>query len=489
MISREGRHRQFVNGALATVAQLKAVAEPLVDFTGQHAHQALLRQGAQEVLLDAFGGQEALLEEMAAAHGRARALAVELEDLRERNAEKGRRLDVIRFYLDEIEQLAPVAGEDEQLVAEQRKLKNAESLRASVAEAKDLLTDGAGDALTVLQRGLAALQRAARDDVELSPLCRSLEEAVALVDDVGRTLSRLDDVEADPERLQALDDRLDALKRLMKKHGGDLAGVLRARDALAVERVSLEGASERIDQLEVELAAALERAVVVADKLSARRKAAGKKLAQAVQAELSALGMPAASLAVRVEPAPAPADALLSRAAVSGGGGVALTARGSDRVEVLFSANQGEALASLAKVASGGELSRVLLAVKRALLVKDPVPVSIFDEVDAGVGGAVGEAIAEKLQAIAEGRQVLVISHLPQIAAKADHHLVAEKAVEGGRTVSRVRKLADGARVEELSRMLGGKVITTATRRHAEEMLSHGRSRKTEKGARKRRSA
>jgi DNA repair protein RecN (Recombination protein N) len=471
VISREGRHKQFVNGALATVAQLKAVAEPLVDFTGQHAHQALVRPGAIAALLDSFGGHEAVLEHMGAAHGRARAIALELRGLREKNAEKERRLDIIRFYLEEIAALDPASGEDDALAAEQRRLKNAAGLKLAVAEAVDLLTDG-DDALSRLQRALTALQRAARDDEGFRPMAASIEEACVLVDDVGRSLKRspsfMEPAESDPARLAAVEDRLDALKRLIKKHGGDLASVLRARAQLTDERATLEGATERIDHLESELRLALDDATSVADKLTAKRKTAAKKLARAVSEELAPLGMPAARVELAVEMLAAGADATVARADQG-----ALTAHGSDRVELAFSANAGEPVATLSKVASGGELSRVLLAIKRALLLKDPVPVSIFDEVDAGVGGAVAEAIGEKLQAIAAGgRQALVISHLPQIAAKADHHLVVQKALDGGRTVSRVRVLDDAARVDELARMLGGKSITATTRKHAEEMLA-----------------
>jgi DNA repair protein RecN (Recombination protein N) len=470
VISREGRHKQFVNGALATVAQLKAVAEPLVDFTGQHAHQALVRPGAVAVLLDSFGGHEALLDQMGAAHGRAREIAVELRGLRDNNADKERRLDIIRFYLEEIQALDPEPGEDDRLAAEQRRLKNAAGLKLAVAEAVDLLTDGE-DALSRLQRALTSLHKAARDDDGFRPLAASVEEACALVDDVARSLKRspafAEPAASDPARLAAVDDRLDALKRLMKKHGGDLASVLLARDQLVAERATLDGASERIDHLESELCRALDDATSVADKLTAKRKTAAKKLARAVSVELLQLGMPAARVELAVEMLAAGADATIARAHKG-----ALTMHGSDRVDLAFSANAGEPLASLSKVASGGELSRVLLAIKRALLLKDPVPVSIFDEVDAGVGGAVAEVIGEKLQAIAAGgRQALVISHLPQIAAKADHHLVVQKALDGGRTVSRVRVLGDDARVDELARMLGGKNITVTTRQHAEEML------------------
>ncbi|MCC7070447.1 MAG: DNA repair protein RecN [Deltaproteobacteria bacterium] len=473
VVSREGRGKQLVNGALATVAQLRAVAEPLIDFTGQHAQQALLRPVAQLALLDGFAGHDALVERMATAYAAAAALAAELADLRRRLADKEQRLDMVRFLLDEIGRLRPQPGEDERLEAERRRLANAERLRASRAEAEALLVeggDGQADALSQLQRALAALQRAANDDDALLPVCKTLGEACALVDDAARALRAAAEVEADPQRLAEVEDRLDALKRLMKKHGGDLAHVLAAGDALEAEAITLESAAEKSEELERRLAVALDHAVALADQLSAKRKAAARKLAEAIRAELPALGMPAARVEVKVEPAPAAPDAALSRR-----DGQGLSARGSDVVTVLFTANAGEALEPLAKVASGGELSRVLLALKRALLLADPVPVSIFDEVDAGVGGAIGDAIGERLHAIANGRQVLCITHLPQIAARADRHLVVEKVVEGGRTVSRVRALeGSSARTDELSRMLGGRELTAATRKHAAELLARG---------------
>lgn len=473
VVSREGRSKQLVNGALATLAQLRAVAEPLIDFTGQHAQQALLRPTAQLALLDGFAGHDALVERMGASYQTAAALAAELADLRRRLADKEQRLDLVRFLLDELAQLRPQLGEDERLEAERRRLANAERLRASRAEAEALLLeggDGQADALSQLQRALAALQRAAQDDDALVPICRTLAEACALVDDAGRALRSAAEVAADPERLAEVEDRLDALKRLMKKHGGDLARVLAAGDALEAEAVTLESAAERSEQLERRLAAAVDDATAAADQLTARRKAAARKLGDAVRAELPALGMPAGRVEVTVEPLAAVADAPVARR-----DGRGLSTRGSDVATVQFTANAGEALEPLAKVASGGELSRVLLALKRALLLADPVPVSIFDEVDAGVGGAVGDAIGERLHAIAAGRQVLCITHLPQIAARADRHLVVEKAVQGGRTVSRVRALdTAAARTEELARMLGGRDITTATRKHAAELLARG---------------
>ena len=471
VVSREGRHKQQVNGAMCTVAQLKIVAECLVDFTGQHAHQQLMRKDAALPLVDGFARLGDDVIAMGRAFFSARALAAELAEMRTKEAEKERRLDVIRFYLDEIEALAPRPGEDEQLEADRRRLMNAGRLKDAVDEARELVTSGDDDALTRVQHAVQVLKKAARDDDTLLPLVESLQSAAALLDDVARDLHRRDDDIDDPARLTEVEDRLDGLRRVMKKHGGDLTAVLAAQAALSAERTLLEQATERITALEGELQSAVEIADVVALRLSAARSATTSMLSAAIEHELPALGMPNARIQVVVEPLTVSADTVVRTR-----DGRALSSTGADRVELRFSANAGEAPAALAKVASGGELSRVLLAVKRVLLDKDPVPVSVFDEVDAGVGGAIGEAIGEKLQAIAgRHRQVLCITHLPQIASRGETHLVVAKQVNDGRTVSSVRIVGGDEREVELARMLGGREITTTTLSHAREMLEQGR--------------
>jgi DNA repair protein RecN (Recombination protein N) len=470
VLSKEGRHKQQVNGAVCTVAQLRSIAENLVDFTGQHAHQQLTRRDAALPLIDGFAGHDGDVVAMRAAFQEARALAAELATLRAKEQEKERRLDVIRFYLDEIEALSPRPGEDVHLENERRRLANASKLKESLQEASSLVADGDDDALSRLRQAQVALRKAARDDDTLLALSESLENAIAIVDDVARDLVRRLDVEDDPARLEAVEDRLDALKRVMKKHGGDVDAVIAARDALAAERSLLESATERITVLETALASSVASAAEIAARLSAGRSGAADRLAAAIERELPALGMPSARVEVVVEPLCAGESTL--RAA----DGRAFSSSGADVVELRFSANAGETPAPLAKVASGGELSRVLLAVKRVLLDKDPVPVSVFDEVDAGVGGAVGEAIGEKLEAIAgRNRQVLCISHLPQIACRGESHLLVKKDVEGGRTFSRVHRLDDEAREAELARMLGGREITATTKSHAKELLERAR--------------
>ena len=470
VVSRAGRHKQFVNGTLATVSQLREVTEPLVDITGQHAHQALLRPGAQLELLDAFGEHEALRERVAALYAEARALADERARLMGSEEEKLRQAEYLRFQIDEIQALDPKPGEDEQLSAERARLMNAGKLREAVVGALEALVEGGDDALSRVQTAAQGLARAGTHDAAMAKLAGLLEEAAALIDEVGRTLTRRKDLEEDPDRLQDVDDRLDALKKVMRKHGGDIAQVLEAQARMEAELDAIEHTEERLAKVEAELAARTRAFIEACDALSAKRRAAARLVAARVEDELKDLGMPKARFEVRIDALPASSDTPL----VDGAGEArrALTASGADRVEMRLAANPGEDAAPLAKVASGGELSRVLLAIKRVLLERDPVPVTIFDEVDAGVGGAVGEAIGDKLRAIADGRQVLVVTHLAQIAAQAHAHLRVEKEVAGGRTMSRITPLEDTARVEEIARMIGGRELTEVTRSHAAEMLA-----------------
>jgi DNA repair protein RecN (Recombination protein N) len=465
-IGRAGRHRQFVNGSMVTVRQLKAVTEPLVDITGQHAHQALVRPGAQRELLDAFGAHEAARERVAELWRRARDLAEERAALSASEADKLQRAEYLRYQLDEIHALAPEPGEEESLASERARLMNAERLGESVSRARQLLVDG-DDALSRVQEAARALSAVSQHDAELAAHTGTLEEAAALIDDVGRTLSRHAFAE-DPARLAEVDDRLDALRGLERKHGGSLAAVLEAAERMDVELRSIETSEERLQIVEREHAQTVRELAAACDTLAGKRRAAARRLARRAQEELADLGMAAARLEIRVEPLPATADA----AVVDGAGGRTLAEHGGDRVEILLSANPGEPVSPIDKVASGGELSRVLLALQRTRISQEPVPLSVFDEVDAGVGGAVGQAIGEKLRAIAEeGRQVLCVTHLGPIAAQAHEQIVVEKHAEGGRTHTRVRTIAGDERVDEIARMIGGRELTATTREHAEEML------------------
>jgi len=469
VLSQAGRHKQFINGSMATVAQLKEIVGPLVDFTGQHAAQALMRPGAQLNLLDGYGGLLDDRADVAAAFDVAKALHDEKQRLLDAENNKAARADYLRFQLEEIDDVAPESDEMTPLEQERERLMNVASIQQGVAECSHVLVDDDAAALTQLQRAARALEHAARNDDGLGPLVERLNEAVALVDDVSIDISRYQGgLEENPARLQEVDDRLDALRNLCRKHGPELDDVIAQRDAMAEELDAIDHAEERLQQLDDELEQARSTLEHKALALSARRREAAEALAQAAQAELQDLSMKHAQLDVALRALPSGHTALVASVDDDE---VGLSRTGCDRVELMLAANAGEGHAPLTKAASGGELSRVLLALKRCLLQKDPAPISVFDEVDAGVGGAVGEVIGEKLAAIAHGRQVLCVTHLGQIASQATTHFKVEKATTDNRTVSSIAVLDDDARVQEVARMLGGKVITDTTVEHAQEML------------------
>ena len=469
LVSRHGRHKQFVNGALATVSQLRSLMEPLIDITGQHAHQALMRPFAQLELLDAFGAHQEERAEVARLFQAAKKLVREKERLQGSEEDKIRQAEYLRFQLDELDALAPEVGEDEELAIEKARLNNASRLREVSAQCLEALVEGGDDALSRVQSAASRLERASDHMPEYGRWAEMLEEAATLIDEVGRSLSRSGGLEEDPVRLEEVDDRLDALKRVMRKHGGSLEQVIEAQTKMAEELSSIEHAEERLDALEAELQAKTEELAGACRTLTKRRLMAGQDLARRVEEELRDLGMPRARFEVAVEAISATEDSVLSTGV--GEARRALQGNGADRIEMRLAANPGEAGASLAKAASGGELSRIMLAIKRVLLERDPIPVTIFDEVDSGVGGAVGEAIGDKLRAIASGRQVLVITHLAQIAAQGHQQLRVEKDVVAGRTSSKIRILSSSERVDELARMIGGRELTETTRQHAAEML------------------
>lgn len=469
IISRHGRHKQFVNGALATVSQVRALMEPLIDITGQHAHQALMRPLAQMELLDAFGMHQAQRSLVAKLHHEAKALVQERDSLQGSEEEKIRQAEYLRFQLDELDALAPQPGEDEELAIERARLHNAGRLQEVCAQCLEALVEGGDDALSRVQAAAHRLARAGEHLPEYARWAEMLEEAATLIDEVARSLSRHGGGDEDPVRLAEVDDRLDALKRVMRKHGGSIETVIDAQTKMAEELSAIEHAEERLEEIDAELEKRTEALAAACRTLTDQRHRAGRELAVRVEEELKDLGMPKARFEVAVEAISANDDTPLSYGV--GESRRALQSHGSDRVEMRLAANPGEAGAALAKAASGGELSRIMLAIKRVLLERDPIPVTIFDEVDSGVGGAVGEAIGDKLRAIASGRQVLVITHLAQIAAQAHQQLRVEKVVVDGRTSSRIYTLAPQERVEELARMIGGRELTETTKQHAAEML------------------
>ena len=452
-VQREGRSRAWVNGALATAAQLQAATRGLLDISGQHEHVGLLDAALHLDLLDAH----AQLGELRAKFLQAFAALAEAERLRAQldsdESQRAQRADWLKFQLDELEKTAPEPGEDEQLAQERRVLAAAEKLRAGAEEAEAVLAEA--------QPAKAAkrLEEMATIDPALTALAQAVRGAAAELDEAARELSRYAArAGGDPQRLEELDERIEVLRRIARKHGGTLATALQRRDQMRAELASLENHDEELArrQAEVQRLAAVARAL--AEKISEKRRSAAGAFSKAVAQELSALGMARSEISVRFEAA--------GEGAIAGIG-----PRGLETAELLLSPNPGEELRPLSRIASGGELSRVLLAVKRVLAESDPVDAYLFDEVDAGIGGATADAVGRALAAVARRRQIICITHLPQIAVFAGKHLTVEKEVVKGRTYSRVAAVDGDERVHELARLLSGKPTGVALE-HARELLA-----------------
>jgi len=458
-LSRSGRHRAFINDSPVTVGLLERLGDHLVEVHGQHEHQRLLQPGRQLDVLDRFAGAAALRARVAGAHAAWRAASAEVERLRASDRDRARREDLLRFQISELEAARLRPGEDEELRAERRRLQHAERLAKGLAEAVALLAEDPESAAARLARASRLLRDLGRLDPAFGGPADLLDAAAAQVEEAllaFRALHR--SIDAEPGRLEAIDDRLHALTRLQRKYGDTVEAMLAFRDAAAAELAALERHDELLEAAAGRQAAADAELRAAAAVLGEARRGAAARLGPSIERELRALGMPRARFEVAVE-------------APDGG---EIGPRGLERVELRFSANPGEEPRPLARVASGGELSRAMLAVEVVLAGDDGAPTAVFDEVDAGVGGGAARVVADKLAAVAAGRQVLCVTHLPQIAARADHHLRVAKGVRGGRARASVAPLAAADRVEEIARMLGGDPPSATARRHAREMLRNG---------------
>ncbi len=472
-ISKSGRGRVYINNVLATAAALGDVAGVLIELAGQHEHQTLGDPAKHLAILDAFGGNEKLLAETTEAHGRIVGLGEKLGAATLDERQRVEREEFLRFQLKELEDAELEAGEEERLKIERERLRAVEKLSAGARRGEDALYSREGaivEEVGGLGRELGELGRV---DPELARLGKQIDEARALLEDAAADLRRYaDGLSADPERLQEVDDRLHLLGKLLRKHQApDVAQLVARRDRIAAELSDLTSGEERRASLRVELDAARADGAKRAEALSDARKKAARTLSQRVEKALAELAMKGARLEVQV-----------ANAAARDGDDPALTfdgrrlgASGWDRAEILLAANPGEEPRPLHKVASGGELSRIMLALKRILSRADQVATYVFDEVDAGIGGAVADVVGRQIRAVAAEKQVVCITHLAQIAAYADVHFRVEKGADKGRVHTVVRRLDAGDRKDEIARMLGGAKITPKARAHAEEMLRAAR--------------
>jgi DNA repair protein RecN (Recombination protein N) len=466
-ISRAGRHRVFVNDSPATVALLERLGESLVELHGQHEHQRLMEPGRQLDLLDRFADAEETRTRVGAQVREWEAARAELARVRAEAREGARQQDLYRFQLSEIDALALRDGEEDELRAERRRLQHTERIASGLAEVTGLLYDDAQSAAARLHRAGTVLRELAGYDPELGAPAEALGEAEAYLEDViGRARALRDRAPFDPERLGEIDDRLDAIGKLKRKYGDSVEAIAGFRERIASTLDQIDRHDEVVAELEARVARTGESAGVSALVLAETRAAAARRLERLIQAELRGLGMEHARFRVGLRREPAGEGEL-----AAGSGRWRVGRRGVDTAEFLFSANPGEDPRPLAKVVSGGELSRTMLAVRTVLSASGDVPTMVFDEVDAGIGGRVAEVVGQKLAQTARGRQVLCVTHLAPIAVYAAQHLRVEKKVGRGTTRTTVAPLAAADRIEELARMLGGERVTDATRRAARELF------------------
>jgi DNA repair protein RecN (Recombination protein N) len=461
----EGRSRAYVNGRLCTAAQLADIAADLCDIASQHESVSLTDPSTHVEYLDAFGRLEGERLDVAEKVDALAAVQRELEAASAQERGRAEREDFLRWQLREIEELDPRDGEETELEQERARLRHAEKLQAATQRAAERIYEGEGAICDELARLGAELDQAAAIDGSLAALARTVEASRGELADAARALARYAEaVEASPDRLAEVEERAFRLQKLLRKHGPATADLLAYRASLERELGSLASASERVGELEAEKARRGAEAGTVARALSRKRRDAAEKLADAIGRELSQLGMGRARVVVDVQPTASAGDALLVD-------GARLTRAGIDRVEFLIAPNRGEEPRPLRRIASRGELSRALLALKRVLAEKGPAGTYVFDEVDAGVGGAIAEVIGRSIADIARHRQVVCITHLPQIAALADAHFVVDKTESRGRTSTTVKRLSASERVEEIARMIGGIKVGDAARRAAAELL------------------
>ncbi len=468
-INAQGRSRAFVNDTLVTAASLGEQTSPLVELHGQHEHQTLLDPQSHLLMLDAFANLQSAREPVATAYAEWKRLQSEFDAFQMDEREKAARLDLLTFQVRELENARLRAGEDEELETMRRVLSSADKLQRLSGEAYAALYDSDEAALARLGTVWKRVAELAEVDPTFQPHLDARDAIKSQLEDLAQTLrAYADTIDASPARLQEVEDRLALLERLKRKHGPALADVITKRDTLSRQLDALANADERRAGLESDMRTARETFLSRARALSRTRRDAAKQFGSRIQALLGELAMGRTQFEVRFEAEPPES---------------AWSETGVDVAECYLSANAGEDLRPLARIASGGELSRVMLAIRTLAAAAAPGKTLIFDEIDAGIGGRVADVVGKKLRGIGESFQVLCITHLPQIAAAGHVHFHISKRVANGRTQTQVVRLDEAGRVEELARMIGGAVPTDAARAAARELLGESEQKTKAKGA------
>lgn len=458
IVSREirsgGRSTCRINGRAVPVSLLKEVGELLVDIHGQSEHLSLLRPREHVNLLDRYANTWDERQKFSALVTQLREVRKELSELLKSEAELARRSDMLKFQIEEIKSARLKAGEEEDLTVQRTRLANAESLAALADDAYAALYEGVGEtpaALDALAQAQKALSGLAKIDPKFQDHINTIDTAVAQIDDLAREVKHYrESIEYSPKRLEAVEERLDLIKRLKRKYGASIADVVSFADRATKELDGLEHSGERIEELRKTEDRLLHEIGRAGQELSGERKIAAEQLSKSIEVELNDLRMSGARFAVDLKWEPEANGAF-----AAGGERYAFDATGLDRVEFLVAPNVGEGLKPLVKIASGGETARLMLALKTVLSRADQTPTLIFDEIDQGIGGRVGTTVGQKLWGLSQYHQVVCITHLPQLAGYGDAHFKVEKHVDGERTLTHITALTDQARVEELAQMLG----------------------------------
>ena len=457
-VTSQGRSRSYINGTLATAGGLRDLADRLVELHGQHEHQSLLDPLSHLPLLDESGRLDSLVPPVTGAWTSMRSIREQRDRARMDDREKAARLELIAFQLGEIEKAVLKPGEDEELATTKQVLANAERIQRLCEESYAALYESDQAVLSGLAQVWKRVAELAAIEPQFADQLESRDAIKSQLEDLAFLLRRYgDEIDASPGRLQQVEDRLALIERLKRKYGPTLQDVIATGAALARERELLTRSEEAADDLDRALADARQRYLDLARDLSRRRRLAAKSFAAQIESHLAQLAMARTRFEVRFNG--------------EGAGEESWTERGIDHAEFFVSPNVGEDLKPLARIVSGGELSRMMLALKTMAVADGAGKTLIFDEVDAGIGGEVAEVVGQKLQQLGDRFQVICITHLPQIASRASTHYHLEKSVRGRRTVTAVQRLDSAGRIDEISRMIGGRTVTEPVRASARQLL------------------
>ncbi|MEQ6886574.1 DNA repair protein RecN [Salicola sp. Rm-C-2C1-2] len=462
VIRRDGRSRGYINGQPCTLSDLKTLGSMLMDIHSQHQHQSLLKRETHHRLVDEFGGNHEQAEQVRNAFKEWRDLSQRLEQATNQRDERNARTELLRYQVEELDRLGLSADELTQLEAEQKQLANAENILSQCHEAAQCCGEGEPAAAGLLDQARQKLERLPIEVPQLAETCQMLEEARIQVEEAGDNLRRfIDDYDCDPQRLQDVEERLSWIYQVARKHQIQPTEIPEHQETLRAELDELENGSESLEQLRERAEAARAEWARLADGLSSARRHAAERLDAGVGEELRRLSMPDIQFQTYFSPSSAEGQP---------------AGCGHEEMEFLVSTNAGQSARPLAKVASGGELSRISLAIQVVVAQTSTIPTLVFDEVDVGIGGGVAEVVGRLLRQLGDNGQILCVTHLPQVASQAHQHLSVSKFTEDEKTYSTVESLDSEERIREVARMLGGVDLTEQTMAHASEMLQKGQA-------------